>query len=60
MLRDSTLKAARARAIREAMSVWHDVSRTWGEKGWKRWLSWAVRCRLEPVGQAAGTIRNHL
>ena len=61
VLRDSTLKTARAWAIREmAMSLWHDVSRTWAEKGWKRWLSWAVRCRLEPVKQAAMTIRNHL
>ena len=61
VLRDSTLKTARAWAIKElAMSLWHYSSRTWAEKGWKRWLSWAVRCRLEPVKQAAGTIRNHL
>ena len=42
------------------MSQWHYVSRTWARKGWERWLSWAMRCRLEPVRQAAGTIRNHL
>ena len=61
VLRDSTLKTARAWAIKEmAMSLWHYVSRTWAEKGWKRWLSWAMRCRLEPVKQAARTIRNHL
>lgn len=61
VLRDSTLKTARAWAIKEmAMSLWHYVSRTWAEKGWKRWLSWAMRCRLEPVKEAARTIRNHL
>ena len=61
VLRDSTLKTAGAWAIKEmAMSLWHYVSRTWAEKGWKRWLSWAMRCRLEPVKEAARTIRNHL
>ena len=60
-LRHSTLKTARAWALKEtAMSQWHYVSRTWARKGWERWLSWAMRCRLEPVRQAAGTIRNHL
>ncbi|MDE0713337.1 MAG: transposase [Gammaproteobacteria bacterium] len=60
-LRDSTLKTARAWAIKKlAMSLWHYSSRTWAEKGWKRWLSWAVHCRLEPVKQAARTIRNLL
>ena len=60
-LRHSTLKTARAWTLKElAMSQWHYVSRTWARKGWERWLSWAMRCRLEPVRQAAGTIRNHL
>ena len=60
-LRDSTLKTARAWAIKEtAMKLWHYVSRTWAYKGWERWLSWAARCRLEPMKAAAKTIRNHL
>ena len=60
-LRTRTLKTARAWAIKEtAMKLWHYVSRTWAYKGWERWLSWAVRCRLAPMKAAAGTIRNHL
>ena len=42
------------------MSLWHYVSRTWARKGWERWLSWVMRCQLEPVKEAARTIRNHL
>uniref|UniRef100_UPI003AF8A40C hypothetical protein n=1 Tax=Thiolapillus sp. TaxID=2017437 RepID=UPI003AF8A40C len=37
-LRDSTLKTARAWAIKElAMSLWHYVSKTWARKGWEQW-----------------------
>jgi len=28
--------------------------------GWKLWLSWAMRCRLEPVKKVARTIKEHL
>jgi transposase len=60
-LRDSTLKTARAWAIKElAMSLWHYVSKTWALKGWKRWLSWAARCRLKPIMDVAKTIKEHL
>lgn len=60
-LRESTLKTARAWAIKEfAMTLWSYVSRTWAEKGWKRWLAWAVRSRLEPVKKVAQTIKTHL
>ena len=60
-LRTSTLKTARAWAIKEmARNLWHYVSRTSALKGWKRWLSGAMRCRLEPVKEAAKTIKNHL
>jgi transposase len=60
-LRLSTLKTARAWAIREfAMSLWGYVSRSWAEKGWRRWLSWAVRSRLAPVKEVAKTIKEHL
>jgi len=60
-LRESTPKTARAWGIKEvAMSLWHYTSRTWAEKGWKRWLGWALRSRLEPMKKAAVTIRNHL
>ena len=60
-LRDSTLKTARAWAIKElAMSLWYYVSKTWARKGWEQWLSWAVRSRLEPIKDVARTIKEHL
>lgn len=60
-LRDSTLKTARAWAIKElAMSLWHYVSKTWARKGWEQWLSWAVRSRLNPIKEVARTIKQHL
>lgn len=60
-LKDEALKTSRAWAIKEhAMSLWHYVSPTWARKGWKRWIGWAVRSRLEPMKKAAHTIRNHL
>lgn len=60
-LRDSTLKTARAWAIKElAMDLWHYRNRTWALKAWKRWLAWATRSRLDPVKAAAKTIKRHL
>ena len=60
-LRHSTLRTARAWAIKEhAACLWGYASRTWANKGWKRWLAWALRCRLEPVQAAARMVRAHL
>ncbi|MCU7902530.1 MAG: transposase, partial [Candidatus Thiodiazotropha sp. (ex Lucinoma aequizonata)] len=60
-LRESTLKTARAWAIKElAMSLWHYVTKTWAQKGWDRWLSWAVRSRLDPIKEVAKIIKAHL
>ena len=60
-LRDSTLVTARAWAIKElAMSLWHYVSKTWARKGWEKWLSWAMRSRLDPIKEVAKTIKEHL
>lgn len=60
-LRNSKLKTARAWAIRElAMSLWDYKSRAWAIKAWKRWLSWAQRCRLEPIKKVARMIKEHL
>ena len=60
-LRDSTLVTARAWAIKElAMSLWHYVSKTWARKGWEKWLSWAMRSRLDPIKEVARTIKEHL
>lgn len=61
VLRESTLRTARAWALREAgMSLWNYRSRGWAEKGWRRWLAWAQRCRLEPMVKVARMIKNHL
>lgn len=60
-LRDSSLKTSRAWAIKElAMSLWKYIHRGWALKGWERWLSWAMRCRLEPMKDAARMVRKHL
>jgi transposase len=59
-LRNSELKAARAWAIKQlAMALWGYVSRGWAERMWKRWYSWAIRCRLEPVKKVARMIKRH-
>lgn len=60
-LRESTLKTARAWAIKElAMSLWDYSSRAWAAKAWKHWLAWALRCRLEPMRKVARTLKAHL
>jgi len=60
-LRSGTYKTARAWHLKHTAShLWHYSSRTWAKKGWKKWLSWAVRCRLDPMKAVAKTIRNHL
>lgn len=60
-LRSSKLKTARAWAIKEsAMSLWDYVSQGWATKYWKKWLSWASRCRLRPMTTVARTIKRYL
>jgi transposase len=60
-LRKSSLKTARAWGIKElAMSLWNYSSRGWALKAWRRWLSWAMRSRLEPVKRVARMIQEHL
>ena len=60
-LRESTLKTARAWAIKElAMSLWNYARRGWAKRAWKRWLGWALRSRLEPIRAAAKSIRKYL
>jgi len=60
-LRNTSLRTARAWALKEtAMCLWGYVSRGWARKAWKKWLSWAQRCRLEPMIRVSKTIKNHL
>ena len=60
-LKDVIVKTSRAWAIKEtAMCLWSYVSRGWARKAWEKWLSWAMRSRLEPIKKAARMIRDHL
>ena len=55
-----SLKTARAYHLRLAFQdVYQEPVRAWGEYFLDRWLSWAVRCRLEPMKQVARTIKTH-
>jgi transposase len=60
-MRESTLKTARAWAIKElAMTLWDYRRRGWAEKAWQAWLAWALRCRLAPMRKVAETVRKYL
>ena len=59
-LRKGRLRVARAWALRqEAMSLWGYVSRSWAERRWKDWYSWAIRSRIEPIKKVARMILAH-
>jgi transposase len=61
LLRDSTLKAAKAWALKDAARwLWNYVRRGWALKMWTRWIAWAMSSKLEPMKRAARTIRAHL
>jgi len=52
---------ARAWAIKEtARELWGYVHRGWAERGWQRWLGWALRSRLEPIRKVARMVKEHL
>ena len=54
------LKTVRAYQLRLAFQdMYAEPSRWWGEHVLDRWLSWAMRCRLEPMKDAARTIKRH-
>jgi len=60
-LRRSNLRTARAWALKEtAMGLWGYRSRTWALRGWKKWLSWAMRCRLPEFKTVARSFKRHL
>ena len=61
VVRSQVVRTSRAWALKEmAMSLWHYRSETWAKKGWKAWLGWALRSRLEPMRQKARIFRDHL
>lgn len=54
------LKTARAYQMRLAFQdMYAEPSRWWAEAFLDRWLSWAMRCRLQPMKAAARTIKQH-
>jgi transposase len=60
ILRGGDLKTARAWAIKESLRhLWSYKRRGWGEKHWKRWYFWAIHSRLQPVIDAARTLKRH-
>ncbi len=61
LLKDVGLKVARAWAIKEtARGLWSYATRGWAKRAWKKWISWATRCRLEPMARVAGMVKKHL
>jgi len=60
-LRDSSLKTARAWAIKETLGdLWTYSYGAAARSFFSRWYGWARRSRLEPVKKAAKTVKNHL
>lgn len=56
------LKTARAWRIKTTLQEIYQQCHTVydAEKALKRWYKWAIRCRLEPMKDAARTIKRHL
>lgn len=42
------------------MMLWGYRRRGWARRAWRRWLGWALRCRLEPVQRVARMVRTFL
>lgn len=60
-LRRDALKVSRAWAMKEtARGLWSYVTRRGAEKGWKKWIGWAVRSRLEPMKKVGAMVKTHL
>jgi transposase len=61
LLKDVGLKVARAWAIKEtARGLWNYATRGWALRAWRKWISWAARCRLEPMARVARMVKGHL
>ena len=60
-LKDSGLKVARAWSIKELFrSFWQCTDRAAAEQLFKRWYSWAIRSRLNPIKKVAKMLKRHL
>jgi transposase len=59
-LRDTDLKTARAWAIKETFRHFFEYHRKgWAQRHWKSWFFWATHSRLQPVIDAAYTLKRH-
>jgi transposase len=59
-LRAGDLKTARAWAIKESLRhFWSYKRRGWGAKHFARWYFWATHSRLQPIIDAAKTLKRH-
>ena len=53
-------KTARAWAIKgTGMDAWRYRSRHWATNALKKWYSWAIRSRLEPIKKVARMVKRH-
>ena len=60
-LRRQDLRVGRAWAIKEALRrLWHYVYPAAGLNFWKRWYFWATHSRMEPIREAARTLKRHI
>lgn len=60
-LKGLQLKVSRAWAMKEtARGLWNYVSRPWAMRAWKKWISWVLRSRLEPMRRVARMVKEHL
>jgi transposase len=60
VLRGGDLKTGRAWAIKESFRwFWDYRLRGWGEKHFNAWYFWATHSRLQPVIDAARTLKRH-
>lgn len=61
LAKDIGLKVARAWAIKEtARGLWGYLAKGWAKRAWMKWISWASRCRLEPMRRVAQMVKKHL
>lgn len=59
-LRAVDLRTGRAWAIKESLRhFWSYQRRGWAAKHWRRWYFWATHSRLQPVIDAAHTLKRH-
>ena len=60
-LNQIAVHTGRAWMLKEwATRLWQYNSRTWAEKGWRRWCTRVMRSQLIPMKWAAKTVKKHL